>query len=285
MDVPSLLSSRQTLPQWQLSTEEDTGRAAIKAGTIAEVAPPPKSGQAGSPRSVYVMAPKVRSGIDVRQHAADYPKIPQRFSFEQLLVIVGCLYVTAGHHGRTGDKRPLKDIIQRDQESWQESWMRGLDKDSWESFASAYTSIVPGAYVSIEELQQQLHLILSELKQLAGSSPVQKLGVFTSAQFSWENNIHLVCLSLAVTSTCPKFSRFWSPNEDDLANMLSSSSLFPYIPTKDALHSAMQDLRLLFNAPEPTMSNSNWLQIPSTVRKRPSDEDLGAMYKSVKGAV
>ena len=280
MDVPSLLSSRQTLPQSQLSTEEDTGRAAIKAGTIAEVAPPPKSGQAGSPRSVYVMAPKVRSGIDVRQHAADYPKIPQRFSFEQLLVIIGCLYVTAGHHGRTGDKRPLKDIIQRDQESW----VRGLDKDSWESFASAYTSIVPGVYVSIKELQQQLQLILSELKQLTGSS-----GDFTSAQFSWENNIHLVCLSLAVTSTCPKFSKFWSPNADDLADMLSSSSTFPYIVTRGALHSAVQDLRLLFNAPEPapepTTSNSIWLKIPSTPRKRPSDDDLGAMNKSVKGAV
>ncbi len=167
--------------------------------------------------------------------------------------------------------------------------MRGLDKDSWESFASAYTSIVHGVSVTIPDLQQQLHLILSELKQLTGSSPIQRSGDFRSAQFSWENNIHLVCLSLAVTSTCPKFSKFWSPDEDDLAVMLSSSSMFPCIVTRGALHLAVQDLRLLFNAPEPapepTTSNSIWLKIPSTPRKRPSDDDLGAMNKSVKGAV
>ncbi len=161
--------------------------------------------------------------------------------------------------------------------------MRGLDKDSWESFASAYTSIVHGVSVTIPDLQQQLHLILSELKQLTGSSPIQRSGDFRSAQFSWENNIHLVCLSLAVTSTCPKFSKFWSPDEDDLAVMLSSSSMFPCIVTRGALHLAVQDLRLLFSAPKPTMSNSNWLQIPTTARKRPSDEDLGAINKSLKG--
>ncbi len=68
MEVPSLLSSRQSPPQSQLPTKKDAGRAAIRAGAIAhtEVAPPLKSRQATSPQSVHVMAPKVRSGIDTR---------------------------------------------------------------------------------------------------------------------------------------------------------------------------------------------------------------------------
>ena len=58
------------------------------------------------------------------------------------------------------------------------------------------------------------------------------------------------------------------------------SAAHPYI-TRGALHSAVQDLYLLFNAPEPTTINPNSLRIPSTARKRPSDDDPN---KSAKGA-
>lgn len=70
----------------------------------------------------------------------------------------------------------------------------------------------------------------------------------TSNDFTWENNVALVCYSLGVTGSGPKVSGLWDVDTELLARFVRGSPMFPDVKEK-AITSVIQQLRRFFGAP------------------------------------
>lgn len=163
------------------------------------------------------------------------------FSYEQLLLILSCMYLSVGHHIRTGDERPLDDIIQRHPATWTQT----LDEDSWDSFGLALTFICPIS-VRFDELIEWSNHVLDELRRIPERSLDQPIPRLTSTKFYWEQNVKLICLSCGVTSAHPNMSKFWYEDRLPwLADRLSGTVMFPDPLSVEELGSAVNSLALL----------------------------------------
>ncbi|KIW10071.1 hypothetical protein PV08_11847 [Exophiala spinifera] len=207
--------------------------------------------------------------VQVSEESIDSQATDQRFSYEQLLLILSCLYVTTGDHYRTGDERPLDDIIQRHPETW----TRTLDKESWKSVHHAFNSI-SSTMVASKELKLWRNIILDKLQRL----PDQSIPPIIPEQldWDWERSAHLVCLHYGVSSADPDMSKFWDEERfTRLTEKLSGSAMFPNSLTLGELKSAVNSLALLLGKPAELNPSLFPLMIPRDRTKRSAEGGLG----------
>lgn len=223
--------------------------------------------------------------VQLSEESTDLQATDQKqFSYEQLLLIISCLYVSTGHHYRTGDERPLNDILQRRPETWTQT----LDDKSWDSFCHAYNSMSPQQPKSfrLKELKEWTNNILDNLQYLCNMPPDQTIPLIASQEFPWDRSILLVCLYYGILSAAPVMSKFWDEERfARLTDKLSGSVLFPNSLTLKELESAVNSLALLLigepvvelTEGDPELPKPSQLMIPKDQRKslkRSSQDNL-----------
>lgn len=182
-----------------------------------------------------------------------------------------------GVHFRMGDRRPLLDIISRDEGAWEPKIP--TSPHDWDTFCLGFTLHNPVS-VSKHQMESHLNFVLGELQQLAESPhdrPVMGFRKMTSDGFEWEHHVALVCYSCAVTTRGLKVSKLWDVDIELLPKLSCDSPAFPVGVTSEELALVIKALRLFFCNESKEPGQVDKLTVTDrglAGSKRPSHEEL-----------
>lgn len=180
-----------------------------------------------------------------------------------------------GDHFQMGDHRPLLDIVRRDEQSWEP--MIPSRSKAWETFCRGFTKVV-SVRTTQSQLESQLQLLLDRLRQISEPPQDQYLMAIkkiTSKDWTWEQNVALVCYSCGISTPVSRPSELWNGNLELLAKFLRSSPTFSGDVTSETLGTIRHLLRSAFDFNENEQDGSLKVnRCGLTGSKRPSHEEL-----------